>query len=140
MIQYPGYGRLRYFLTSLIITAVFYAVLFVVVIAAFRSLGVSESVSAAAGIGIFLLALFMTVVSLYVAYQRVKNLGMSGWALLWTIVPFINIWMAWRMVACPPGYEDHRTLDMAAKVISGIAAGLIGLMIVANILVALFPR
>ena len=51
----------------------------------------------------------MFAACLFVAYQRVKNLGMSGWALLWTLVPFMNVWIGWRMIACPAGYEDHRT-------------------------------
>lgn len=51
-----------------------------------------------------------------------------------TFVPFMNIWITWRMFACPSGYDDHRTLDTPAKVISGIIGGLLGLGILANIL------
>ncbi len=131
-VHYPGYGRLRYFLTYLAITVVFYAILFVVMFAAFSG-GVGEGMGAAAVIVIFIAGLVMMVVSFFAAYQRVKNLGMSGWALLWTLVPFVNFWIGWRMIACPPGYEDHRTLDTAGKVISGIMVGFVGLAVVANI-------
>ena len=86
------------------------------------------------GIGFFGAGLIMMIVSLFIAYKRVKNLGMSGWALLWGIVPFMNIWIGWRMIACPAGYENHRTLDTAGKVISGIMIGLVGLAVVANII------
>lgn len=140
--QYPGYGRLRYFLTNLAITVVFYAVVFAV---AFASL--SSSGGAGGGdmgmpnpVVILLFILLVVVVSFYVIYQRVKNLGMSGWALLWTLVPFMNLWIGWRMFACPAGYENHRTLDTSAKVISGILIGLFGLMIVANILAAVLQN
>jgi uncharacterized membrane protein YhaH (DUF805 family) len=133
--QYPGYGRLRYFLTNLIITVVFYAIMFAVIFAALGS-GGGEGAGGAIMIVILVLGLGVMVVSFYTAYQRVKNLGMSGWALLWTLVPIMNMWIGWRMFACPAGYEDHRTLDTAGKVISGIVIGLIALMIVANIIVA----
>lgn len=38
-IQYPGYGRLRYFLTYMVILVVFYAILAVVIFAAFKGGG-----------------------------------------------------------------------------------------------------
>jgi uncharacterized membrane protein YhaH (DUF805 family) len=135
-VHHPGYGRLRYFLTNLVVTVVFYAVMMIVIFAALASGGGggSNGAGAAVGIGIFVGALIMMAISFLVAYQRVKNLGMSGWALLWTLVPFVNIWIGWRMIACPAGYEDHRTLDTAGKVTTGIMAGFIGLVVVANIL------
>jgi len=136
-VEYPGYGRLRYFLTNLIITVVFYAVMFALAIAL---LSASDGMGVGAGVGILVVALIVMVAGFYVAYHRVKNLGMSGWALLWTLVPFMNMWIGWRMFACPAGYEDHRTLDTPAKVISGIIVGLFGLMIVANILAAVLQN
>jgi hypothetical protein len=30
------------------------------------------------------------------------------------------VWIGWRMLACPEGYEDHRTLDIPGKIISVI--------------------
>ena len=129
---YPGFGRLMYFLMNLVITVVFYAILFVVMFAAWGTSG-SDATGAVIGIGFFVTGLVMVIASLIIAYRRVKNLGMSGWALLWSLVPFMNIWIGWRMIACPAGYENHRTLDTAGKVITGIMIGLIGLAIVANI-------
>lgn len=130
--QYPGYGRLSYFLINLVMTVVFYVVIFLVL---FTMFGIG------AGMGAFgmvlVVAMGMAVVGLYIAYQRVINLGMSGWSLLWAIVPFMNIWLGWRMMACPPGYEDHRTLDKAAKVISGILIGLIVLGIASAVITVL---
>jgi uncharacterized membrane protein YhaH (DUF805 family) len=132
--QYPGYGRLRYFLTNLVVTAVFYAGIFAVALMLFNSAGGSEDAGAAGGIGMLLLMLIMMVATFYIAYKRVINLGMSGVAVLWTLVPFVNLWIGWRMVACPPGYEHHRTLDAPAKIITGIFLGMIALVVVGNIL------
>ena len=129
---YPGFGRLMYFLMNLVITVVFYAILFVVMFAAWGTSG-SDATGAVIGIGFFVTGLVMVIASLIIAYRRVKNLGMSGWALLWSLVPFMNIWIGWRMIACPAGYENHRTLDTPGKVITGIMIGLIGLAVVANI-------
>jgi len=41
----------------------------------------------------------------------------------------MNIWIGWRMMACPEGYEDHRTLDTPGKVLSGIWIALMVLAI-----------
>ena len=114
---------------------VFYAIMFAVIFAALGS-GGGEGAGGAIMIVILVLGLGVMAGSFYTAYQRVKNLGMSGLALLWTLVPIMNMWIGWRMFACPAGYEDHRTLDTAGKVISGIVIGLVALMIVSNIIVA----
>lgn len=130
--EYPGYGRLRYFLSTIVITVVFYGILFALVFASLSGNG-SGGGSAA---GMLLIVLLMIVSSVYIGLQRLKNLGMSGWAILWALVPFMNIWIAWRMMACPAGYEDHRTMDTAAKVITGLWVGLLVLSIGGNIIAA----
>ncbi|MEP2775993.1 MAG: DUF4339 domain-containing protein [Luteolibacter sp.] len=133
--QYPGYGRLRYFLTYMGGLIAFYVMLFVAIFAVAK--GGGDGMGGAAFGLVMVLSLGMMAFGFYIAYQRVKNLGMSGWALLWFIVPFMNIWMSWRMIACPAGYEDHRTLDTPGKVISGIIVGFFALFVVANIIVAI---
>lgn len=133
--QYPGYGRLRFFLTLMAVTVVLYAIMFIAIFAAFSG-GAEGGAGAAISVTVILLMLGMVAGSLYIYRQRVINLGMSGWAVLWTFVPFLNIWIGWRMIACPAGYEHHRTLDTAGKVISGIFIGFFALAIIANILAA----
>jgi uncharacterized membrane protein YhaH (DUF805 family) len=76
-----------------------------------------------------ILSILFMIATLYVGAQRTKNLGMSGAAILWTFVPIMNLWIGWRMIACPEGYEDHRTLDVPGKVISGLWIGMIVLAI-----------
>jgi len=68
-------------------------------------------------------------VGMYLAVLRLKNLGYSGWWALGMLVPFLNILVALRCIACPEGYADHKTLDTAAKVILGIFLGLFVLAI-----------
>lgn len=132
--QYPGYRRLRYFLTLMVVLPVFFAIVLIVMLGMFS--GGGDGGVIAATVTFIILALGMVAGSLYIYYQRVINLGMSGWAVLWTFVPFLNIWIGWRMIACPAGYEHHRTLDKAGKVISGIFIGFFALGIIANILAA----
>ena len=129
-LEYPGYGRLRYFLTLLILTFVFYAILIAAIFAMFSSKNGMGGGSAGVIVIIFLL---MFGGSIYVGLQRLKNLGMSGWALLWSLVPIMNLWIGWRMLACPAGYEEHRQLDTAAKVITAIWIGFVVLSIIVNI-------
>lgn len=113
--EYPGFGRLAYILSTLGFSIVFYAILFVVVFA-----GIKSESGAGMAVGALLIGLVFVAVSIFLAIKRVTNLGMSGWAVLWALVPIMNIWIQWRMMACPAGYEDHRTLDTAGKVISGL--------------------
>ena len=132
---YSGYGRLRYFLTIMVITIVFYAV---VIGITFGVIGVSNSPGTGTFVGmglifLVLMALFMAA-SFYAAVQRARNLGMSGWAVLWSLVPIMNIWIGWRMIACPEGYEDHRTLDLPGKVITGIWIGFLVLSVASSFL------
>lgn len=130
-IEHPGYGRLRYFLSLFVTTIVFYGILFAVI---FARLSSNDGPGAGLGIVMVLIVLLMVGSSLYFGVQRLRNLGMSGWAMLWSLVPFMNVWIAWRMIACPAGYEHHRVLDTAAKVITGLWLGMVGLAIVANII------
>lgn len=132
-IEHPGYGRLRYFLSLFITTLIFYAIVFAVVFSMFSNNG---GPGAGTGIAMVLIVLLMIIGNLYFGVQRLKNLGMSGWAMLWSLVPFMNIWITWRMIACPAGYEHHRVLDTPAKVITGLWIGMFALMVAGNIIVA----
>ncbi len=53
----------------------------------------------------------LVVTVLYFAVRRLINLGMSGWWILGSIVPFLNIWVNYRCFACPGGYAYHKKLD-----------------------------
>lgn len=44
-------------------------------------------------------------------FKRLSNLGMSRVWVLGMIIPFANLWLAYRCVACPAGYEYRKKLD-----------------------------
>jgi uncharacterized membrane protein YhaH (DUF805 family) len=136
-VDYPGYGRLRYFLSLLVTTIVFYAILFAVV---FAILSGKNGSGGAPALVMGLLFLLVVVSNLYFGVQRLKNLGMSGWAMLWSLVPIMNVWIYWRMAACPAGYEHHRVLDTPAKVITGLAIGMMGLSVIGTLIGELANR
>ncbi|MGB1129666.1 MAG: GYF domain-containing protein [Haloferula sp.] len=127
-LEYPGIGRLAYFLLQLVLSVVAYALLFMFILG---TAGSSDFASLyAIFIGVMLVA---GAGGLWIGIKRVQNLGMSGWAVLWSLVPIMSIWIGWRMFACPSGYHDHKQLDTAGKVLTGIMIGLIVLSIVLNI-------
>ncbi len=130
MIEYPGYGRLRYFLITMVFTILCYAIAAAI---GFAMYGSKPNIGV---VVLVVIAVFSAMLagSIYIGVQRLKNLGMSGLALFWMFVPFMNMWLGWRMIACPPGYEDHRTLDTPAKVITGIWIGSMVLAFAAGIL------
>ncbi len=59
--------------------------------------------------GIAALVLFGFVI--YVWLLRFTNLGMSRWWILGAFVPLLNLWVGYRTLCCPAGYEYHRKLD-----------------------------
>lgn len=134
---YPGIGRIRYVLSTFLATLVGYGITAGIVFAiASNSKASFSTTMMTSGIIVILIMGAMSIVCLYFGVQRVRNLGMSGYAILWSFVPFMNVWIGWRMLACPEGYEDHRTLDIPGKVISGIW----GLFILLAILSAVFEN
>lgn len=70
-------------------------------------------------------------VIIIVAVKRLNNLGMSGWWILLHSIPLVNIWLFWLMLACPEGYDDHKELDRAGKIITACLLLLVILPIVA---------
>jgi hypothetical protein len=53
------------------------------------------------------------VVLVYFALKRLANLGMSRMWFLAVFAPFLNLWLCYRCLACPPGYAYHKKLDGA---------------------------
>ena len=43
--------------------------------------------------------------------RRLENLGMSRMWFLGFFAPFLNLWVAYRCLACPAGYAYHKKLD-----------------------------
>jgi uncharacterized membrane protein YhaH (DUF805 family) len=69
-------------------------------------LGPEITVMASVGLAVFL---FCAVI--FVSLQRLVNVGMSRWWYLGNLVPVLNLWVGYRMFACPAGYAHHKKLD-----------------------------
>lgn len=50
------------------------------------------------------------LISIFAALQRFQNLAMSRLWLFGLGVPLLQIWLAYRLFACPPGYAQHKKL------------------------------
>lgn len=124
---YPGIGRLAYFGFQLGVSVLAFLIIGLVVLGA----GAAESMGGMAT-GVMLVYAVVVAASFYFGVKRVQNLGMSGWAVLWSLVPIMSIWISWRMFACPPGYDSHKQLDTAGKVLTGLMIGFIVLAVVVN--------
>jgi hypothetical protein len=46
----------------------------------------------------------------------------------------MSIWISWRMFACPAGYDAHKQLDTAGKILTWTLVGLFILGIAINIM------
>ena len=64
---------------------------------------------------LFLLIPLLIVV---VTVKRFQNLAMSGWWWLGLGVPILQIWLYYRLFACPPGYAFTKKLDVAGKILT----------------------
>ncbi len=51
------------------------------------------------------------IVAIYFGLERLANLGMNRWWYLGHFVPLLNLWVAYRSLACPAGYAYHGKLD-----------------------------
>lgn len=51
------------------------------------------------------------VLSIIVSLERFANLGMSRWWIFGQLVPFLNLWVGYRLFACPAGYRYHKKMD-----------------------------
>jgi hypothetical protein len=101
--NYAGLGRPGYFFWCISLLAVGYV--------GFYSLGVIQEFAV-----LSLLVGIAVVIGLFViAILRLKNIGVSKWFILLTLIPLVNIVMNVCLLAFPTGYADHRNLDLAGK-------------------------
>ncbi len=75
-----------------------------------------------------LVALF---VYYYITLARLKNLGMNRWWALGQFVPLLNLWIGFRLFACPEGYATSRKQDGA-----GVALAVFYWLVVALVVAA----
>jgi nitrate/nitrite transporter NarK len=58
------------------------------------------------------------ILILYFGVQRLANVGMSRWWYLGNLVPILNLWVGYRMYACPAGYAYHKKMDAIGIVLA----------------------
>jgi len=77
------------------------------------------------------------LLALATVVKRFRNVGMSGWSLFGLVVPLLNFWLGYRLLACPAGYSTRRKLDVPGKLIAvlywGVMIAGIGLGIAAGV-------
>lgn len=71
---------------------------------------IGPEITAMVSIGAMLVLFFVII---YFGVQRLANVGMSRWWYLGNLVPILNLWVGYRMFACPAGYAHHKKLDGA---------------------------
>ena len=59
-----------------------------------------------------LVVLIIPILVIVITVKRFQNIGMSGWWLPGLLVPVLNLWLNYRLIACPPGYVYTRKLDV----------------------------
>ena len=64
--------------------------------------------------------LLIPLLVLIITVKRFQNLAMSGWWWLGLYVPILQIWLYYRLFACPPGYAFTKKLDVAGKILAVI--------------------
>ncbi len=77
-----------------------------------------------------------SIIGFFLVLARFKNLKMTRWWVLLLVVPFVNIWLGYRIWACPPGYGEHKNQDTAGKVLTIVYV----LMLVANIGMSIYMK
>lgn len=63
------------------------------------------------GVATMVLFIVPLLIALVVMLQRFRNLGMTRAWFLGLIIPVLNWWLGYRLIACPEGYADHKKLD-----------------------------
>lgn len=120
---YPGIRRVPYFLGTLVLGALNFAV----------ALGGSAELS-------LVFSIVLLILSLMLVASRLRNIGSNGWWCLLMLIPIVNIFVGLRCLAMPEGYRDHRTLDTAGKVVIGLFIGIFVLGILAAVALPLLAR
>ncbi len=82
------------------------------------------------------LALLPFLLGIFAIVQRLQNLAMSRLWFFGMIVPLLNIWLGYRLFACPPGYAEHKRLGALGWILAIIYSLPLIAMIAAGALVA----
>lgn len=103
---WPGSGRGAFIFVCYILP--FILLLLVGVGAPFLQGKVSPQVVSLITFGLLVLPAILSIV---VTLKRFQNLGMTRWWFFGLFAPLLNIWVYYRIFACPPGYAQNKRLD-----------------------------
>jgi hypothetical protein len=73
----------------------------------------------------------------YLGYHRLKNAALDPWLSMLLLVPFANLWIGWRCLACQENYGRSRKLDKAGRVVTRVILGCVGFVVVGAIITAI---
>lgn len=113
-VEVGGIGRLGYIIASLLLPLLLGVALSLAL--SFLTPMVPEDVQGFLPL-IFVVVPVLTVV---LAVMRFQNVGMSGWWWLGMLVPLLNLWLSYRLFACPPGYAYTNRLDGPGKFLAAL--------------------
>jgi len=112
--EYPGIRRLGYFLGMMGLATLN------VLLTPESRFGNQPS----AVIGFIILGIALTLV-----VERLRNIGMSGWWALLSLVPIANIWIGFKCLIAQEGYNDAKELDSTGKLLNAIVVVCLVLML-----------
>lgn len=112
--QWPGVGRAGYIFGPL-----FFSLLIGGLIAA-SQIFAEKLPAVASEKAPFALAAVWVLMLLLIVLQRFTNLGMSKWWFLGLLVPGLDVWVKYRLFACPPGYGPNRKMDGIGWVLASL--------------------
>ena len=78
------------------------------------------------------------VVSMFLTFARLKNIGMSRWWFLGNFVPILNFFVSVWVMSRQEGWVETQELDTAGKVIAWIMWSFLILAILAVVAAAVF--
>ena len=116
--NWPGARRRSYILMAIVVPILWQ----IGVMVAVPLMAIDPGITALAVFGTML---FVVVFAIWFGLQRLTNVGMSRWWYLGNLVPFLNLWIGFRMLACPAGYAYHKKLDGAGIALAILYWGLI---------------
>ncbi len=121
---WPGVGRGTYFFVCYVLPILWMAAL------GFGMKFLEKKVAPmplAIGAGVLCLLLVFLIISS--TLKRFQNLAMSRAWFFGLFAPILNLWVSYRLFACPPGYAHHKKLDTIGWVLAIIHWGSLLLVI-----------
>lgn len=64
------------------------------------------------------LAFLPLILGIFAVIQRLDNLAMRRLWFLGLFAPLINLWLGYRLFACPPGYAEHKRLGVLGWILA----------------------